>query len=98
MIALPQNVVNCQNTLTVNTLTVNTMTVNTLTVNTMTWGSFFQEVHGVTTLRQMRQMLHTEIDDSFKSELLGALGGSPNFYLPRYVQRLSEFASFKNEV
>ena len=98
MIALPQNVLNCQNRLTVNTLTVNTMTVNTLTVNTVTWGSFLQEVHGVTTLRQMRQMLHTEIDDSFKSELLGALGGSPNFYLPRYVQRLSEFASFKNEV
>ena len=25
---------------------------------------------GVTTLRQMRQMSHTKIDDSFKSELL----------------------------
>ena len=34
----------------------------------------------VNKLRQMRQMPHTEIDDSFKSELLGgALGGSPNF-------------------
>ena len=33
----------------------------------------------VTTLMQMRQMPHTEIDDSFKSDLLGALGGSPKF-------------------
>ena len=30
----------------------------------------------VTTLRQMS---HTEIDDSFKSELLGTLGGSRHF-------------------
>ena len=39
----------------------------------------------------MRQMPHTEIDDSFKSEFLGALGGSPKF-------RLSVFASFKQSV
>ena len=34
----------------------------------------------VTTLRQMRQMAHTEIDDSFKSELLRDLGGFPKFF------------------
>ena len=34
------------------------------------------DIVAVTTLRQMP---HTEIDDSFKSELLGALDGSPIF-------------------
>ena len=38
-----------------------------------------RDIMAITTLRQMRQVPHTEIDDSFKSDLLGALGGSPKF-------------------
>ena len=47
----------------------------------------------VTTLRQMRQITHndTEIDDSFKSELLLFV------FLPRSTRRLSVFVSFKKE-
>ena len=55
----------------------------------------FMFVMAVTTLRQMP---HTEIDDSFKSELLWALGDSPNFYLSRSTRRLSVFASLKKRV
>ena len=56
----------------------------------------------VNTLRQMRQKHHTEINDSFKSELLGvgggALGGSPKFCLPCSDPLLSVFAAFKKSL